>query len=145
MNIHLIEFRCKAIAKRFAAVLPILLFSRLIVILRGGCGVYVTLRRGSSIVKGLQVCVNNDNVAQDPILVALEASNEVGVNLTFGHSWTPIYNGSIGFEYGPPRFSCSLIRCIDNSIRYTSYRFLVTKKRRMENSVQYSEVQFFDY
>ncbi|CAF1561167.1 unnamed protein product [Adineta ricciae] len=101
--------------------------------------------KGASIVKGLQICAANGNVARDPLRVTLEGSNETGVNLTFGRSWTSIYIGGVGFDYGPPRYSCSVIQCIANSISYRSYRFLVTEKRRPENSVQYSEIQLFEY
>ncbi|CAF1419409.1 unnamed protein product [Adineta ricciae] len=72
-------------------------------------GFYVTLKRGSSVVKGLQFCAEDVNVARDPILITLEGNNAIGANLTVGRNWIPIYSGSIGFEYGPPRLSCGLI------------------------------------
>ena len=108
-------------------------------------GFYITLRRGSSVVQGVQVCTANDAIGRDPLQITLEGSNENTTNLTFGQSWNLIYDGGTGLEIAPPRLSCSLVQCINNSISYKSYRFLVIRKRYFENAVQYSEVQFFGY
>ena len=108
-------------------------------------GFYVTLQRGPSIVKGFQICAANDEPGRDPVRITLEGSNDRNVNLTFGTSWSLIHNGSTSLDTISSRFGCSLIQCISNSIRYESYRFLVTHKYEKSNSVQYSEVQLFGY
>ncbi|CAF1387780.1 unnamed protein product [Adineta ricciae] len=115
----------------------------------GACGLntgyYVTLQRGLSLVKTFQICVADDYEERDPTRITLEGSNESGSDLTLGSSWTLIYDGVVAFSMTPPRYSCSLMHCLNNSISYTSYRFLVTEKRSSDNSVQYSEAQLYFY
>lgn len=108
-------------------------------------GFYVTLQRGPSVVKAFQMCTANDAVKRDPVRITLEGSNQTGANLTLGGSWALLFDGSSGLEVAPPRFSCSQLQCVINSVAYASYRILVTGRRAPENCVQYSELQLFTY
>ncbi|CAF4200147.1 unnamed protein product [Adineta steineri] len=108
-------------------------------------GFYLELKRGASLVTGLQICTANDRESRDPLTVSLEGSNQSGSSLTLGSSWNLIYNGPSGLETDPGRLTCGIMQLINNSIQYKSYRFLVTSKRDIENSVQYSELKLFGY
>ena len=106
-------------------------------------GLYLTLQRGASIVKGFQFCTASDNVGRDPTRITLEGSNESDANLILGTSWTHIYDGTSGLDVAPTRSTCSQIQCIHNSAQYASYRLLITAKRSSADSVSYSEFQLF--
>ncbi|CAF3697369.1 unnamed protein product [Adineta steineri] len=108
-------------------------------------GFYLELKGNASLVTRLQICTADDFPARDPLTVSLEGSNHSGSNLTLGSSWALIYNGSSGLEDDPGRRTCGIIQLINNSIQYTSYRFLVSSKRSSESSVQYSELKLFEY
>jgi hypothetical protein len=108
-------------------------------------GFYVQPQGGASLVKELQICTASDSPERDPLTVTLEGSNESGIALTVGTSWTLIYNGSSGVDSDPGRSTCGATQFIYNTIRYKSYRFLVTSKRSTVDCVQYSEVQLFGY
>jgi hypothetical protein len=108
-------------------------------------GLYLTLQRGASLVVGLQICTANDYLKRDPVTVTLEGSNQSGITLTLGASWTLIYNGSSGMYQNPGRCSCGAVQYFDNMIQYISYRFLVTSIRKMFDATQYSEFQLFGY
>ncbi|CAF0976075.1 unnamed protein product [Adineta steineri] len=108
-------------------------------------GFYLELRRGASLVTGLQICTANDFPERDPLTVSLEGSNQSGSSLTLGSSWTLIYNGPSGLEKDPGRLTCGIMQLTSNSIQYKSYRFLVYSKRGAANGVQYSELKLFGY
>lgn len=107
-------------------------------------GFYRTLQRGPSLIIGLQVCTANSKPLRDPITITFEGSNESPSALNLGSSWILIYRGVSGLTTDPGRYSCGIPQYFhENSIRYKSYRFLVTSKRGHESSVQYSDVVFF--
>ena len=108
-------------------------------------GFYLELQRGSSLVNSIQLCTANDSAERDPLVVSLEGSNLSGTNLTLGSSWSLIYNDTSGLDTDPGRSSCGSVQTINNAVQYKSYRFLVSGKRSMSNSVQYSEVRLFGY
>ncbi|CAF3921049.1 unnamed protein product [Rotaria sp. Silwood1] len=108
-------------------------------------GLYVTLERGASIVVGFQLCAANDFPSRDPITITLEGTNEVAKKLTLGSSWTLMYSGFSGLNNDPGRYTCGEKRLFSNSVEYASYRFLVTGKRDVGNSVQYSELRLFGF
>ncbi|CAF1363214.1 unnamed protein product [Adineta steineri] len=108
-------------------------------------GFYLELKPGASLVTGLQICTAEDFPERDPLTVSLEGSNQSGSNLTFGWSWTLIYNGPSGLQTDPGRRTCGIMQLTNNSIQYKSYRFLVSRKRGSLNGVQYSELQLFGY
>ncbi|CAF1034057.1 unnamed protein product [Adineta steineri] len=108
-------------------------------------GFYLELKRGASLVTGLQICTANDFPERDPLTVSMEGSNQSGASLNLGSSWTLIYNGPSGLQTNPGRLTCGIMQLMNNSIQYKSYRFLVSSKRGYGNSVQYSEVKLFGY
>ncbi|CAF0863769.1 unnamed protein product [Adineta steineri] len=108
-------------------------------------GLYLELQRGSSLIIGLQMCTGNDYPERDPFIVSLEGSNLSGTVLNLGTSWTLIYNGSSGLQIDPGRSTCGRLQSINNTIQYKSYRFLVSAKRSISNSVQYSEIHLYGY
>ncbi|CAF0988775.1 unnamed protein product [Adineta steineri] len=107
-------------------------------------GFYLELKRGASLVTGLQICTGEDFEERDPLTVSLEGSNQSGTALTLGSSWTLIYNGTSGLEKEPDRLTCGIVQPTNNSIQYKSYRFLVSSKRGFQNSVQYSELKLLE-
>lgn len=106
-------------------------------------GLYLTLQRGPATVIGFQISTADDKDARDPIIVTLEGSNQSGLNLTLGTSWNLLYSGFSGLSDNPGRNQWGVRRYFANSIRYASYRFLVSSKRSPESSVQYAEIQLF--
>jgi len=107
-------------------------------------GFYLELLQGQVLVTALQVCTANDFPERDPLTVTLEGSNQSGTALTVGTSWSLIYSGNTGLPSNPGRGICGTVQSFNNSIQYKSYRFLVSGKRDMSNSVQYSELQLFN-
>ena len=95
----------------------------------------------ASLVIGLRMCTGNDAPDRDPLGVTLEGRNENAGNLTSGSSWTLIYSGSCGLEVDPGRKVCGSIISFSNTLRSNSYRLLITQKRGIENSVQFSEMK----
>lgn len=118
-------------------------------VFRTDCGVntgfYTELQRGPSRIIGLRLCTANDWPQRDPLTVSLEGSNLSGVALTLGSSWTPIYIGNSGLLTDPGRYSCGLIRAVNNTVYYENYRFLVRSQRGSADSTQYSEVELHGY
>ncbi|CAF1026951.1 unnamed protein product [Adineta steineri] len=108
-------------------------------------GLYLELQRGLSLIIGLQMCTGNDYPERDPFIISLEGSNLSGTVLNLGTSWTLIYNGPSGLQTDPGRSTCGRFQSINNTIQYKSYRFLVSAKRSISNSVQYSEVHLYGY
>ncbi|CAF0991681.1 unnamed protein product [Adineta ricciae] len=112
-----------------------------------GCGLrtgfFLKLETGSTLVNGLRVCTANDLLERDPIIVSLEGSNSTGTNLTLGASWTLLYDGPSGLLLDPGRRKCGPIQYFDNIVEYSSYRFLVSGKRRKADCIQYSEVKLY--
>jgi hypothetical protein len=108
-------------------------------------GAYFTPSGGSSLLQSLRFCTANDSPNRDPITVTVEGSNQPSSALTFGSSWSLIYNGSTGLDTDPGRYTYGITQNISNSVWYLSYRILVTSKRNVEDSVQYAEVQLIGY
>ncbi|CAF1088951.1 unnamed protein product [Adineta ricciae] len=108
-------------------------------------GFYLELQHGPTIVNALRICTANDSAERDPTVVSLEGSHISGIPLIRGTSWTPLYKGASGLEKDPGRSKCGPIQHFDNAIKYKSYRFLVSGKRSVSNSVQYSEVQLYKF
>ncbi|CAF0967583.1 unnamed protein product [Adineta steineri] len=108
-------------------------------------GFFLELKRGASLVTGLQICTAEDFATRDPLMISLEGSNEPYPTLILGPSWTLIYNGPSGLQKDPGRLTCGIVQLINNSAQYKSYRFLVSGKRNISNSVQYSELKLFGH
>jgi hypothetical protein len=97
---------------------------------------------------GLLFCTANDYLHRDPITVTLEGSNEATLEqLHKGSSWTLIYDGPTGIspEEMSGRKTCMLEQYFPNTVRYASYRLLITSQRGDETSVQYSEARIIGY
>lgn len=107
-------------------------------------GFYVTTSLNTSpILTRFRIGTANDRPFRDPLVVTLEGSN--GGDLTQGESWTLIYNGSTGLEIDPGRESFGPFQSILNFKSFSSYRFLTVSKRSIDDSVQYSEVEFYGH
>ena len=104
-------------------------------------GLYVTHAGNASLVIGLRMCTGNDMPDRDPINVTLEGSNQNAANLVSGSSWTLLYRGSCGLEIDRGRKVCGSVILFSNTLTFNSYRMLVTQKRGIDNSVQFSEMK----
>lgn len=114
-----------------------------------GTGFIVTpSRNATSIACGLLFATANDAPERDPLTVTLEGSLATTiVALNSGASWTLIYNGSTGMNLStiPPRMIYLTQQNFSNTVRYRSYRLLVTSQRGIANSVQYAEAHILGY
>ncbi|CAF1063598.1 unnamed protein product [Adineta steineri] len=80
-------------------------------------GFYLELKRGASLVTGLQICTANDFPERDPLTMSLEGSNQSESKLTLGSSWALIYNGDSGLKTNPGRHTCGIVQQFNNTIR----------------------------
>lgn len=109
-----------------------------------GSGFYITISLGAlSILTRFRIATGDDLPNRDPFIVSIEGSNSG--NLTQGTSWTLIYNGSTGLETDPGRNAFGPYQLVPNFKPFSSYRFLTLAKRSVDDSVQYSEVEFYGY
>lgn len=105
-------------------------------------GFFATLSIGRCFVRGFQFTTASNKPNRDPIEITIEGSNSPSWLLKFGNSWTVIYNGTSGLKDDPGRKKTGPIQTFTNSLSFQSYRVLVTKKRGIENGVQYAEFTF---
>jgi hypothetical protein len=76
----------------------------------------------------------------------MEGSNQLPSKLIYGSSWTLIYNGSSGLKPDPGRLAYGSIQNLsNNSIWYSSYRFLITSKRGDSDAAHLDELELFGY
>ncbi|CAF1006642.1 unnamed protein product [Adineta ricciae] len=108
-------------------------------------GFYLELARGSTLINGLKICLTGLSCPCGPTVVSLEGSNMTGTDLTLGSSWTLLYHGTSGLSDDPGRQKCGSLQHFNNTIAYTSYRFLVLAKNAGEVLVEYSEVQLYSF
>jgi hypothetical protein len=109
-------------------------------------GLYLTPQGGPSLLQTLQFCTGNDLPTRDSLTMTIDGSNQSASLITFGSSWTPIYNGSTGLDLIFNRETCGVNQSVsNNSIWYSSYRILVTSKRGVDIATQYSEVKLMGY
>lgn len=106
-------------------------------------GFYVTLNVGHCAVNGFRFSTSSDSADRDPLEISIEGSNAPLSVLTLGRSWTYLYNGSTGLDFDCGRKVTGPLQIIDNSIPFNSFRILITKKRGIEQVVQYSEVTLY--
>jgi len=104
-------------------------------------GFHLTLASAAK-VTAIQFATANDASTRDPMTITVEGSNAADALMT-GSSWTKLYEGVSGLADTTNRLTYGDIVGFSNSTNYTSYRVLVTSKRGVENSVQYSEVKLF--
>jgi len=112
-------------------------------------GFYVVPQGGVfSVLQAFQFGTANDSPERDPITITIEASQfSTSTDLEMGSSWNLIYNGSTGINRSndSDRNAYGSMQTITHPSPYKAYRILIAEKRGIENSVQYSEVQFFGY
>ncbi|CAF0843464.1 unnamed protein product [Adineta steineri] len=108
-------------------------------------GLYITPQSGASLITGLRFCTGNDYPERDPLTVSVEGSNHTSA-LTFGTSWTVIYNGTTGLDVDPGRATCGVTQLfLNNPNSYLSYRILLSSKRGIDYVLQYSEIELLGY
>ena len=93
----------------------------------------------SAQVVGFRFCTANDAAARDPMSITLEGSNQTGTDLNLGSSWTLLYSGVSGLQVDPGRSQYGSRVYFNNTMVFQSYRLLITSKRDLENSMQFSE------
>ncbi|CAF0781426.1 unnamed protein product [Adineta ricciae] len=109
-------------------------------------GVYLSPQQGPSLLLAFRLATPNSYPERDPLVVTIEGSNHPFSELTLGSSWTLIYNGSSGLDIDPGRKTWGVTISIqNNTIWYSSYRFLVVSKRSTGQFVQYSELDLLTY
>jgi hypothetical protein len=109
-------------------------------------GFYRTPQRGPSLIIGLQICTGSNLLTRDPITITFEGSNQPTSLLNLGTSWALLYSGPSGLATDPGRTAWGSPQFFtNNSVWYSSYRFLVTSKRGVQSSTWYSEVQLIGY
>ena len=111
-----------------------------------GTGLYLSLSRGAALLVAFRICAASSCLNCDPITVTIEGSNRPSSALTYGSSWTSIYNGSSGLDVDPGASHFGVIQWLeDSSLWYSSYRLLVISKRDIGKFVHYSELELFGY
>lgn len=108
-------------------------------------GLYLTLQRNRSLLTSIRFCTAFDHEIRDPLTITIEGSNGPSYALTYGTSWTLIYNGSTNLQSITQRRQCGDNQTIPNNFWYSSYRILVTSKRNIDVGTQYSEIDLFGY
>jgi hypothetical protein len=109
-------------------------------------GLYLTLNSGPIILAAFYIGTNNYSSQRDPMTITIEGSNLNGSVLTLGSSWTLIYNGTTGLTPNPGRAILGPLQTLPSfSMRFASYRLLVTSKRGNDTCVSYSEFVMLGY
>ena len=109
-------------------------------------GLYVTLQHGPFILSAFRMVKGNFSSTRDPMRITIEGSNQNGMNLTFGSSWTPLYNGTAGLDINPGFRNAGVKQSlVNNQLRFSSYRFLILAKRGNETCTEYAEIELFGY
>ena len=112
-------------------------------------GFYVTMTVGACVVTGIQFATANDAPERDPLTMTLEGSNMTDASLLLtGSSWTLIYNGPTGISSTNalyPRLTYAEPQNFTNTLRFTSYRFIMTSQRGNSSNLQYSEAHILGY
>lgn len=108
-------------------------------------GLYVTLKRGPFILNAFRI-VRGTFVSRDPLRMTIEGSNQDGMNLTLGSSWTFLYNGTTGLDVIAPLNSPGIQQSLgNNQLSFSSYRFLITEKRGFQTCAEYAELELYGY
>lgn len=114
-----------------------------------GTGFYVTMAVGACLVTGVQFATANDAPQRDPLTMTLEGSNVTYPPLlSEGSSWILIYSGPTGISSTNasfPRSTYAEPQNFTNTLRFTSYRFIMTSQRANASNLQYSEAHLLGY
>ena len=106
----------------------------------GNTGFYVTVNNGPIILNAFYFITSLLYQNRDPLTITIEGSNQNSSLLTFGSSWTLIYNGSSGLTINPGRSKKGTTQILQNlPAAFASYRVLITSKRGIESSTSYTE------
>lgn len=99
-------------------------------------GFYVSLQRGTVLLKSVRFCTANARPERDPLTTTIEGSNQPSAGLLLGSSWTLIYNSSSGLDFDPGQNTCGTMQTISNNlVTYTNYRCLITSNTQ---SIQFN-------
>ena len=105
-------------------------------------GFYTVLSRGSVILTAFSFGTGNGGINTDPMLVTIEGSAKTtDADLNKGASWTLLYTGTTGLTVNPGRLTKAQCISVNNTRLFQSYRVLITRKRGIADSVQYSEME----
>ena len=103
-------------------------------------GFYATLSTGPIILNAFYFITLPFSSNRDPLTITIEGSNQNSSLLTFGSSWTLIYNGSTGLTINPGRSAKGTTQILQNlPAAFASYRVLITSKRGIDTSTSYAE------
>ena len=106
----------------------------------GNTGFYATLNNGPIILNAFYFITLPFSSNRDPLTITIEGSNQNSSLLTFGSSWTLIYNGSSGLTINPGRSMKGTTQILQNlPAAFASYRVLITSKRGIDSSTSYAE------
>ncbi|CAF0974474.1 unnamed protein product [Rotaria sp. Silwood1] len=109
-------------------------------------GWYLSLGNSFFSLVAFYVGTNTNYPQRDPLTITIEGSNLHGDELTFGRSWTLIYNGSTGLVSNLGRSTLGALEIIQNfPIPFANYRVLVTSKRGIEICTSYTEFMMIGY
>jgi hypothetical protein len=109
-------------------------------------GFYLTLAVRRFTLVSFRIATNIGAITRDPLMITIEGSNYNESELTFGKSWTLIYNGTTGLtSYFARAYFGDLQSVSGLSMPFTSYRLLVTSKRGQSNCVSYSEFRMMGF
>jgi hypothetical protein len=106
-------------------------------------GLYLTIVEPNPVLTGFLVGNDYDDDEREPLLCTVEGSNcPVLATCT---NWILLYNGTTGLDALSNNLTYGDFITISNSASYQSYRFLVTAKRDLSSSVEYSELVLYGY
>ena len=107
-------------------------------------GVYLTVPDTSFALKGFRIVRGTFSTSRDPSTLTIEGSNEIGSALTLGASWTLLYNGTAGLDVDPGNFQPGIRQdLLNNTLTFSSYRFLMTAHQGNATCIEYSEIQMY--
>ena len=107
-------------------------------------GVYLTIPTSPFILKAFRFITTTNTYNRDPMKLTIEGSNLVGSALTLGSSWTLIYNGTTGLDIDPGRTQPGVQQILNGNVSpFSSYRFIITKKRYIDTCVNYAEIELY--
>ena len=86
---------------------------------------------------------STNSTTYDPISITIEGTE--CSNLMACTTWTLLYNGTTGLNNVTARGSYGDFQNIPSPQAFTSYRFLVTKKKASSSYVAYSEVELYGH
>jgi hypothetical protein len=109
-------------------------------------GIYVTFQRESFILAAFVVVNPYHSSIRAPLRMTIEGSNQIGMNLTRGSSWTLLYNGTTGLNIDPGPYNPGIKQTLGNNrLQFSSYRLLISEKRGYDTCTEYGEIELYGY